>query len=127
MKWIDALWVGLAQALALLPGISRSGATISGGMLRQFDRRSAARYSFLLSIPAMIGAGVVVINDLVNISNWNEYIPVILTGFFVSGLVGFFSIHWLLKYVTRHSLTIFVYYCIAISVISTLLFFIKGG
>ncbi len=62
--WRDAVWIGLAQALALFPGLSRSGATISAGLLRGFDRPGSARFSFLLSIPVMIGAGVLTLGDL---------------------------------------------------------------
>ena len=64
ITWKDSLWIGCSQVLALLPGISRSGATIAGGMTRHLDRSSAARFSFLMSVPVMLGAGILAFKDL---------------------------------------------------------------
>ena len=114
MGWLDSLIVGAFQALALFPGVSRSGASITGGMLREFDRPSAARFSFLISIPAMLGAGLVAINELVAIPNFATYVPVVLAGFITAAIVGYLSIRWLLHYLVNHSFMVFAIYCIAL-------------
>lgn len=111
----DALVIGLYQVFAAFPGISRSGATISGGMFRKLDRSSATRFAFLLSIPALTGAGLVSLFDLFRLPHLLQLIPIILPGFVISFFVGLFSIHWLVKYVQSHSLKIFSAYCLVIS------------
>jgi undecaprenyl-diphosphatase len=101
--------IGLFQCIALLPGISRSGSTISGGMLLGFNREVAARFSFLLSIPVVLGAGLYQLlkyhSELAGIST-----GIILVGFFVSFLSGILSIKFLLKFVKTHSLYLFIVY-----------------
>ncbi|MER3459158.1 MAG: undecaprenyl-diphosphatase, partial [Chloroflexota bacterium] len=79
LTWPDAFIVGLAQALAILPGISRSGATIAAGLGRHLDRAAAARFSFLLSIPALLGAGLVALKDLADAGNTLTSLPVLVT------------------------------------------------
>lgn len=115
-SWIDAILIGIFQLFALFPGISRSGATISGGMLRNFNRQSAARFSFLMSVPIMIAAGVLSMIDLIRIPDFSAQIPTLVVGFITSALVGFLSIRWLLSYLTNHSLYLFAGYCIFLSV-----------
>jgi len=78
MNWLDALVMGIFQILALFPGISRSGATITGGMLSKIKRRSAAKFSFLMSIPIMLGAGLVTAFDLGSIEGLSSFIPVMM-------------------------------------------------
>lgn len=118
IAWTDALWIGIFQAVAVFPGISRSGATIVGGMVRDFDRPSAARFSFLLSIPTILGAGLdacfgllkmpaMPINSAINISS---LLLVFIPGFLASGILGFLSIRWLIKYLTHRSLSGFAVY-----------------
>jgi len=107
--------IGVAQAVAILPGISRSGSTIGAGLLAGLSREEATRFSFLLSIPAIAGAGVLDLakGDLtVTVSS--------VTGTLVSGIVGYLSIHYLLRFVRAHSLTVFAWYLIAIGPISAL-------
>jgi undecaprenyl-diphosphatase len=104
----DALLVGAAQAVALFPGVSRSAATISGGMLAGLDRPSAARFSFLLSIPVMAGAGIVELRSLVV-----DDVPAVLAGTAASAVVGYAAIHWLMGYLARRPLTAFAWYRIA--------------
>jgi undecaprenyl-diphosphatase len=113
--WLDAVVVGFWQALAMLPGISRSGATISGAMLKGFDRPDAARFSFLMSIPAMLGAGVLAIKDLVEAGNVASQLPAITVGFVAAMISGYLCIRWLLGYLQRHSLYGFAAYCAALS------------
>ena len=118
----DGIVIGIAQALALIPGVSRSGATISAGLFRGFNRESAARYSFLLSVPAVVLSGMF---ELLKIIGGSEHqtagagalIVATLTAF----VVGYASIAWLLRYLTRHSTMIFVVYRIALGVLTLVL------
>jgi undecaprenyl-diphosphatase len=121
----SALIIGLAQLLAVFPGISRSGATISAGLFQKLDRPSAARFSFLLSIPALTGAGLVSLIDLFNLPNTQQILPVILPGMLISFIVGLLSIHWLVKYVNSHSLKIFSVYCLLLSAITLISLYIS--
>jgi len=109
--WVDALVVGCWQVVALLPGISRSGSTIGGAMLRGFDRYSAARFSFLLSVPALLGAGVLAIGDLVNAGALAADLPALAIGFVAAAVSGYLCIRWLLGYLQRRSLIVFAAYC----------------
>jgi undecaprenyl-diphosphatase len=124
--WIDALWVGLAQALSIFPGISRSGSTIAAGLTRGLQRTAAARFSFLLSIPVMIGAGLVAGLDLAALPGAAAYVPTVLVGFVAAAVVGYLSIRWLLAFVSRHSLTVFSLYCLAAGVAGLLLSWLRG-
>jgi len=99
MTWLDALIVGLFQIIAVFPGASRSGTTISGGMFRGFDRPSAARFAFLMSVPVMLAAG-----------------------FVTAAIVGWFAIKWLIDYLSKHSLYVVAAYC---AVVGTIVFFLK--
>ena len=122
----DAVWIGFAQALALFPGVSRSGATIAGGMTRRLKRPHAARFSFLIAIPVMIGAGVVAVLELINIPDGHNHVPVLLVGFFAAIIVGYFSIQWLLRYLTQRSLSKFAIYCAGAGVLGLLMSVIHG-
>jgi undecaprenyl-diphosphatase len=122
LNWKDALWIGFSQILALLPGVSRSGSTITGGMVRGYKRTDAARFSFLLSIPIMIGAGFFKFLDLLEMENFSSYLPYLAVGFVTAGIVGYLSIRWLLGYLGKHSLTSFAIYCAIIGTIMLALF-----
>lgn len=126
ITWLDALIIGLFQIISLFPGISRSGSTITGGMVRNFDRPTAARFSFLMSVPVMIGAGVLAVIDLFSVPNFNTQIPTLLLGFITSAIVGFLAIRWLLSYLSKRSLYIFSIYCVAASIITLIIFFIRA-
>jgi undecaprenyl-diphosphatase len=103
----QVLVIGLVQCLALIPGVSRSGATISAGLLQDVDRVTATRLSFFLAIPALTGAGVYELKDVnTAVVGWG---PLAL-GTFVSFVVAYASIAWLLRYVAKHPLTVFVGY-----------------
>jgi undecaprenyl-diphosphatase len=112
MTWIDALWIGVGQALAVFPGISRSGATISAGLLRNVKRADAGRFSFLIAIPIMLAAGLKSGFDLLSAPNMELFLPVLAVGFISSAVVGYFSIHWLLGFLNRNSMRGFAIYCI---------------
>lgn len=122
ITWIDALWIGCFQVLALFPGISRSGATIAGGMTRNLRRPAAARYSFLMAIPIMIAAGFLATLDLIRLPNFSAYLLPLLFGCITSALVGYLAIHWLLKYLTRHPLYMFALYCGVLGLIGIFVF-----
>lgn len=105
----DALLVGTAQGGAIIPGISRSGATISVLLLKGVDGETAARFSFLLALPAILGAGIVSTGDLSEVTV--TALPIYLTGMLVSFATGLLSIHWLLAVVRRRRLYAFGFYC----------------
>jgi undecaprenyl-diphosphatase len=117
VNWLDALVIGCAQAVALIPGVSRSGATISGGLARDLERPAAARISFLMSIPALIGASVLALRDLVKVPGFTSFLPPLALGFVVAGVVGFVSIRWLLAYLAQRPLTLFGLYRVAAGVL----------
>jgi undecaprenyl-diphosphatase len=108
---LDALIIGLAQSLALFPGISRSGSTIAGGLTRDLTRADAARFSFLMSVPVMIGAGLITLLDLANMPGASDQLTSLALGFISAAVVGYLSIRWLLNYLSRRPLTIFIIYC----------------
>ena len=112
MTWADALLIGLFQAVAIVPGISRSGATISAALGRRLDRDFAARFSFLLSIPAILGALVLHLNEFAGVGDTGEGIGLlpILVGSISAGIVGFFSVRFTIKMVRERSLIGFAVY-----------------
>jgi len=125
MGWLDALVMGLGQAIAIFPGVSRSGATIAAGLSRHFDRTSAARFSFLMSVPIMLAAGLLASLDLLNIPNLGQFLPVVAAGFITAAVVGYLSIRWLLGYLVRHSLSAFAYYCAALAVVTLIVSYVR--
>jgi undecaprenyl-diphosphatase len=123
----DALVIGASQALAIIPGCSRSGITISTGLFRNFDRHAAARFSFLISAPAIGGAAVKTLWDM----HKHHELHTLATGSFavgvlVSALTGVAVIAWFLHYLRRSSLLPFVYYRIVFGIIVLALAFIRG-
>lgn len=111
VKWIDSIIIGFFQVLALFPGISRSGATITGGLLRNFNRKSSARYSFLMAVPVMAAAGVMAGYDLARSPLLMTNLPVYLAGFLSAACVGYLAIRWFIAYLSRQSLYLFALYC----------------
>ncbi|MFT4288708.1 undecaprenyl-diphosphate phosphatase [Nocardioides sp.] len=105
----DAILMGCAQALALIPGVSRSGATLSMGRALGYERETATRYAFLLAIPAVIGAGIFELKDVPGEANPYGWGPTILATA-ISFVVGYAAIAWLLRYVATKSYTPFVLY-----------------
>ena len=106
IKWTDALIIGLLQALAIIPGISRSGATITAGLFLAFKRPDAARFSFLMSVPVIFGAGVLEAPNFTNTSS----IPEVVVGFLAAAIFGFLAIKYLLRYIANHDFKVFVWY-----------------
>ncbi len=111
ITWLDSLLIGFSQVLALLPGVSRSGATIAGGMTRHLDRSAAARFSFLMSVPVMLGAGVLAFKDLAELPTLNDFLLPLLVGFLAALISGYIAIRWLIVYLSKHSLYLFAVYC----------------
>jgi undecaprenyl-diphosphatase len=118
MNWKDAVFIGAFQALAIFPGVSRSGATITGAMTRDLQRPEAARFSFLMSIPIMLAAGFLATLDLLRIPHLEEILPVFIPGFIAAAVVGYLAIRWLLGYLARRPLYIFAFYCIGVSLLT---------
>ena len=110
----DALIVGCGQALAVIPGLSRSGTTISVGMMRGFDRSFAVRFSFLMSLPAVLGANILEIKDAVSTGFPVEELPVYLVGVAVSAVVGYFAIRLVKTLSDKGKFGSFAYYCWAV-------------
>jgi undecaprenyl-diphosphatase len=110
----DAIFIGLMQCFALIPGVSRSGATISAGLLRGIDRVTATRLSFLLGIPALFAAGLLELKKAV--STHGSLGPTVLATV-VSFVVAYVSIAWLLKFVSHHSIARFVPYRVAVGLL----------
>src|SRR3954466_9174225 len=108
----DGIFIGLWQAIALIPGVSRSGSTISAGLFRGFDRTSAARYSFLLSIPAVVLSGLFEARKIGGEGSAGVAPTLIAT--LLAFIVGYASIAWLLRYLVRHTMTVFVVYRVAL-------------
>jgi undecaprenyl-diphosphatase len=107
----DAAIIGMWQVLALAPGVSRSSATISGGLFQNFMREPAARFSFLMSIPALLGAGVVAIKDLLEVKGLLGQIAAPLAvGFITAAISGYFTIRWLLGFLKSRSMNVFAIY-----------------
>ena len=110
---LDLFLVGLAQGLATIPGLSRSGCTISAGMVRGFDRKFAVRYSFLMSLPAVLGATLLEVVDVMKLEGGipTENLPNYLLGMAVAAVVGFFSIHLVRLLADRGRFGAFAFYC----------------
>lgn len=111
-----ALTIGLAQAVALIPGVSRSGSTILTARFLQYDRPVATRFSFLLSAPAITGAATLTLGQAVSGDEVVAWGPMVV-GAIVSGLVGLVVIHWLLRFMQSHSLMPFVWYRVVLGVL----------
>ncbi|MGM0438257.1 MAG: undecaprenyl-diphosphatase UppP [Bacillota bacterium] len=111
MEISDSIVVGFAQAFAIIPGISRSGSTIVGGLFKGLNRQLAAKYSFLLSVPVIGGATLLKVKDLFTIGMGNITVLELLIGTFSAAIAGYFSIKLLLKLINQEKLSIFAYYC----------------
>jgi len=117
---LDVLLVGVAQALATCPGISRSGTTITAGCFLGFDRKFAVRYSFLMSIPAILGANILSIKDAIETVVWSE-VPVYLAGVLVAAVVGYACIRLLKMIAEKGKFGFFAYYCWAVGILTIVL------
>jgi undecaprenyl-diphosphatase len=120
LNWRDALKIGLAQCAALIPGTSRSGATIIGGMLFGLPRKVATEFSFFLAIPVIAGATLyelIKLRDVLGDTSWSTFGPVLGVGFVVSFISAFVCIRWLIRYVATHDFKAFAWYRIIFGVL----------
>lgn len=118
---LDAFIIGCSQALALIPGVSRSGSTMTAGLALGFKRADAARFSFLMSIPITFGAGLLKVKDFsVGVSSSE-----LVVGFLTAAIVGFLSIKYLLKYLSNHDFKIFVWYRFAFAGLVLLIYLMR--
>jgi len=117
MNFIDAVVVGIVQGIAIFPGVSRSGSTIAGALFRKVDRNFAARFSLLLSIPAILGSVVFQAKDILEVGGQNESLIPIILGTIAAAISGFFAIKILIHALTRGSLKKFAYYVFALGVL----------
>jgi undecaprenyl-diphosphatase len=120
----DVLFIGLLQGIAIVPGISRSGSTIAGGLLAGLDRTFAARYSFLVAIPVILGAGLVQLKDLPGNGVTGSWIPY-LVGFAAAAVFGYLAIQVVMKLVRNGRLSIFSYYCWAVGIVTLAFYFLS--
>lgn len=111
----EALWMGLGQACAILPGLSRSGTTIAAGLTIGLNKEFAAKFSFILSIPAIFGAFIIQVKDIGGALDVN-FLPVIL-GFIAAFVAGYIAIKWMLDLIKNRSLDIFAYYCWVVGIV----------
>lgn len=114
--WADSIIVGFAQAMALFPGASRSGTTITAGLFIGLNREAAARFSFLLSIPAVFGSGLYELKEALPHLG-TASMEVLLISTLVSAISGYLAIDFLLNYIKKHDTNVFVYYRIAVGVL----------
>lgn len=119
---IDSIVIGLAQALALIPGSSRSGTTITAGLFVGLKRETAARFSFLLSVPAVLGSGILQLFEALEFVDQAMIVNIVVATI-VSAISGYLAIDFLLKYLRKNSTFLFVYYRIALGLIILILLF----
>ena len=110
-----ALFMGLGQACAILPGLSRSGTTIAAGLVAGLDKEFAAKFSFILSIPAILGAFILQVKDIGSAMDAN-FLPVFL-GFVAAFISGYIAIKWMLDLIQKRNLDIFAYYCWIVGIV----------
>ncbi|MCA9050503.1 MAG: undecaprenyl-diphosphate phosphatase [Planctomycetaceae bacterium] len=116
LPWLRTLVIGLFQAVAIIPGVSRSGSTIAGGMLMGLDRGSAARFSFLLAIPPIAGAGLLKFLELRHQENIGISMTSLAAGTVTSFVVGYLALNWLLRIISQRQLHRFALYCAIVAV-----------
>ncbi|MGC8827486.1 MAG: undecaprenyl-diphosphatase UppP [Anaerolineae bacterium] len=125
MAWWEALLIGLAQGLALAPGISRSGATIAVGLVLGLRRPAAARFSFLLSVPVILGAGLPQLLDFMRMPGASDSAGLLAVGFLAAAVSGFLAIHFLLSFVCRRRLYPFAVYCALLGGTALAIYFLR--
>jgi undecaprenyl-diphosphatase len=122
----DGILIGLAQSLALIPGVSRSGATMSAGFLLGLNRPAAARFSFLLAVPAVVASGLFELKGVISgEKGGDEPIGYVVVATVIAFVVGYLAIAWLLRYLTRHSVRLFVIYRVLLG--GTVLLLVGAG
>lgn len=113
-SYLDAAFIGIMQGAAIMPAISRSGLTISGALMRNLDREFAAKFSFLLSIPAILGAAVFQLKDIFEAGSTTAITAPIIVGTIAAAIAGYFSVRFMIVLVKKGSMKIFSYYVFAL-------------
>jgi len=122
----SALTMGMMQMFALFPGILRSGATISGGLLWHLRRETAGKFSFLMSIPIMLAAGGLSTYKMIKeVPDLGNFLPIMAIGFITAMVVGYFAIRWLLKFLTKNSLAYFSAYCFLLGIVTVIVWLVR--
>jgi undecaprenyl-diphosphatase len=122
LRWSDSIWIGLSQAVAIIPGVSRSGATITAGRAIGASRRTAARFSFLLATPIILGATLKELPTLLH----SGLDSALIIGMLVAAVSGFLSIKYLLKFIDRYGYQIFFWYRLALAVLIIIVYMARG-
>lgn len=124
LKWYDALIVGFAQSLALIPGSSRSGTTITAGIFLGFKRETAARFSFLLSVPAILGSGLLQLYEALEYIDSSGMVNLIIATL-AAAISGYLAIDFLLKFLKKNTTFIFIYYRFALGILILILLYLN--
>jgi len=124
LTYFNGLIIGIAQSLAITPGISRSGSTIAAGLILGISSKDAARFSFLLAIPAIVGAGLLTGLEIVSTANANIFSIENISAFFTSLVVGVFALKWLLKTLKTGKFHWFGIYCLSIGLITLICYYV---
>lgn len=115
---LQAFWIGCCQTLALLPGVSRSGTTIAAGLSTGLERNASARFSFLMAVPVIGGATLLMVKDVVERGHTNNSWVALVAGAVTAAIVGYFALSWLLRMVTQGRLHYFAFYCLALGIVT---------
>jgi undecaprenyl-diphosphatase len=124
ISWFESQMVGFAQALALVPGASRSGVTLTGGLFAGLNRETAARFSFLLSIPAVFASSILELWEVRHMLGSTGIINLVVS-IVIAGITGYLAIDFLLKYLKKHNTFIFIYYRIILGAVLLILLFMN--
>jgi undecaprenyl-diphosphatase len=127
LRFSEAVGIGLAQAAALVPGVSRSGATITLGLFLGLRREEAARFSFLMSVPIIAGAGSLQLAEVVSEGIDARGVVIFGAGFVASAVVGYLAIKFFLRFVAHHSLRAFAYYRFGLAALVAVLLLTSSG
>ena len=127
IRYAEAFLIGMAQAAALIPGVSRSGATLTVALLLGLRREGAARFVFLLSLPAVAGAAAMETLDLTEVGMTGVPVTLLLVGLVASAVVGYLTVRFFLRYLVDHSLAVFAYYRFAVAAATMLWLVMRGG
>jgi undecaprenyl-diphosphatase len=125
LNWKKSLFIGCAQVLALMPGVSRSGITITAGLAAGLKRESAARFSFLLAMPITAGAVLLKLMHIIHYGIAQNEQSSFVVGIVLSAIVGYLAIRYLLQYLQQHSLNIFVWYRLVLGAVVLSFYFLK--
>ncbi|MGI6004578.1 MAG: undecaprenyl-diphosphate phosphatase [Christensenellales bacterium] len=118
MKWYDSVFIGTAQALAIFPGVSRSGSTISAGLVQGFDRRETGKFSMLMSMIAILGSTVLEVPKVIEAGTMGVGAAPLMAGMLAAGVSGYIAVRWMLRILTRGSLKPFALYMLILGLVT---------